>query len=208
MLYTSTVEPRTLDLLKKIMKIKEFENFILVGGTCLSLRYGHRISVDLDLFSTLDFTNEFVLSVLEDNNLKMEYRNANNPIGLFGFIDAVKVDFVKHHYFKLLQQPIIEEGIRMMSDEDIMAMKIFAILKRASKKDFWDIAELLQHYTLNELEDAYKKKYPNNQMLISIHHAISYFGDADESENPISLKNQTWDSVKKTIQKRVSQYLS
>jgi predicted nucleotidyltransferase component of viral defense system len=52
----------------------------------------------------------------------------------------------------------------MFSDKDIIAMKIFAIMKRAQKKDFWDIAELLQHYSVKDFIDFYNAKYPN-QML-------------------------------------------
>ena len=47
-----------------------------------------------------------------------------------------------------------------------------------------------------------------NAVLISIPQAISYFEDAEESENPISLEEQTWDEVKDCIRKKVRQYLS
>jgi len=39
-------------------------------------------------------------------------------------------------------------------------------------------------------------------LAISIPHAITYFVDADESETPVSFKNQTWESVKKAFQRR------
>ncbi len=48
MLYPETVEPGTLSLLKKLMEIPSLRPFSLVGGTALSLKYGHRTSVDLD----------------------------------------------------------------------------------------------------------------------------------------------------------------
>ncbi len=95
----------------------------------------------------------------------------------------------------------------MFSVEDIMAIKIFAMLKRAQKKDFWDIAELLQHYSLQDFITAYSKKYPNMQLHISIPYALTYFADADESEDPVSLKGQTWEWVKKTVQQQVNEYL-
>jgi predicted nucleotidyltransferase component of viral defense system len=66
----------------------------------------------------------------------------------------------------------------MFGDKDIIAMKIFAMLKRAVKKDFWDLEELLQHYSLEDCIEAYYKKYPSHQLLISIPHAITYFTDA------------------------------
>ncbi len=207
MLHHSTVEPATLDILKKLLAITELENFFLVGGTCLSLRYGHRISVDLDLFSVNDFDKEEIIVAIKKVYPQFTYRNDNNPVGVFGFIDNVKIDLVKHHYFKQIDTPVIEEGIRMFGDRDIIAMKIFAILKRAQKKDFWDVAELLKHYSVQDFIDCYNEKYPNTQLLIGIPHAISFFIDAEESDAPQSLKKQTWAGIKKSIQKKVTAYL-
>jgi hypothetical protein len=45
-------------------------------------------------------------------------------------------------------------------------------------------------------------------LAISIPHAITYFADADETEEPVSLKNQTWTGVKRDIQQIVREYLS
>ena len=67
-------------------------------------------------------------------------------------------------------------------------MKVAAILKSAAKKDFWDIAELLDHFSMDELIGCYNKKYPSHQLLISIPQAMSYFVDAKESEGPVSLR--------------------
>ena len=86
MLYTSTVSEGTLDILKKIFQIKELENFYLVGDTNLSLRIGHRISVDIDLFSTVEFENEHIIEILERNFKTFSYKNNSNPIRVYGFI--------------------------------------------------------------------------------------------------------------------------
>ncbi len=207
MLYTNTVEPNTLALLKQLMTIPELNDFYLVGGTCLSLRYGHRKSIDLDLFSVSPFENEAIVEAIS-KVLPLKVRNINNPVGIFGYIEDVKVDFVKQHRFPQIGVPILEDGIRMFSDKDIMAMKVNAILKRAQKKDFWDVAELLQHYTIKEFIINYEEKYPDQMLLISIPQALTYFADAEESEDPISLKAQTWESVQKIIKQNVSDYLS
>lgn len=55
-----TVKPILRSTLERLMTINEFAPFRLVGGTSLSLRYGHRMSDDIDLFTdaeygTLDF---------------------------------------------------------------------------------------------------------------------------------------------------------
>jgi hypothetical protein len=45
------------------MSLQGLNSFYLVGGTCLSLRYGHRKSIDLDLFCTQEFFNYDILNL-------------------------------------------------------------------------------------------------------------------------------------------------
>lgn len=208
MLQYGTIEPGTLDVLKKLMDMPELADFNLAGGTALALYYGHRLSIDIDLFSTTDFKTENLLPVLESNFPGFTYNNTPNPVGLFAFIDDIKVDFVRHHNFPLIDTVLTEDRIRLLSVKDIMAMKIAAILKRGVKKDFWDISELLNHYSIQDFIDCYNKKYPSQQLLISVPQALTYFEDAEDSEVPVSLKGQTWNSVKEHIQKKVNDYLS
>jgi hypothetical protein len=61
---------------------------------------------------------------------------------------------------------------------------------RAQKKDFWNFYELLRHYPMQQLIDWHKQKYPSQMLAISIPHALTYFVDAEESEAPVSFKNQ------------------
>ena len=111
MLHTSTVEPGALDLLRKLLSIPEFKDLYLVGGTALSLKLGHRISEDLDLFSTKDFDKDAFVDVLLQHFPDMEYRRDRNPVGIFCRIQNVKVDIIKHHYFKNIAPIDTIEGI-------------------------------------------------------------------------------------------------
>jgi predicted nucleotidyltransferase component of viral defense system len=189
------------------MDLKSLKAFSLVGGTALSLRYGHRSSVDLDLFLHEKFDiksieNEFRKVFGSDFN----YESGHKNIGIFCYIQKIKVDIV---YFPHPPIEKIEEtdNIRMYSSADISAMKIQAILGRAKKKDFWDLYELLQHYALQQLIDWHKLKYPSQMLAISIPNAITYFTEAEDSDTPVSFKNQTWEKVKKGISRTVSDYL-
>ena len=65
MLHTSTVEPRTLSLLNELMALPAIQEFSLVGGTAMALRYGHRSSVDLDLFFHEKFNHPEIVEALE-----------------------------------------------------------------------------------------------------------------------------------------------
>ena len=65
MLHTSAVEPGTLALLKQLQSFPELKKFALAGGTALALQYGHRKSIDLDLFSTEAFDRQQLIQLLE-----------------------------------------------------------------------------------------------------------------------------------------------
>ncbi|MCX6266694.1 MAG: nucleotidyl transferase AbiEii/AbiGii toxin family protein, partial [Bacteroidetes bacterium] len=176
-------------------------------GTAMSLRYGHRSSIDLDLFFHEKFNHPEMVKMMESVfQEKFVYKQQHTQFGIFCFIEDIKVDLV---YFPHLPIKEIEifEGIRFYSNEDIAAMKIQAILGRRKKKDFWDLFELLKHYSLQQIIEWHKLKYPSQMLAISIPHAITYFVDADETEEPVSFKNQTWEKVKKGIQQSVREYL-
>jgi predicted nucleotidyltransferase component of viral defense system len=207
MLHTKTVEPGTFSILKELMEMPSLKSFSLVGGTALALRYGHRSSEDLDLFYHEKFDQpEIVKALTSVFNQRFVYKQEHTTFGIFCFIDAIKVDIV--HYPHLPIAPFeTQRGIRIYSNADIVAMKIQAILGRGKKKDFWDLHELLKHFSLQQIMDWHKQKYPNQMLAISIPHAITYFVDADDSETPVSFKNQNWESVKKDISRAVSDYL-
>ena len=100
MLHTETVEPRTLSLLKKLMELPSLQPFSLVGGTALALRYGHRSSIDLDLF----FHEKFDHSIIEEELISefgsgFDYESGHKTFGIFCNINQIKVDIVyfPHH---------------------------------------------------------------------------------------------------------------
>ena len=207
MLHIKTVEPSTFAILKRLMDIPEMKDFYLVGGTALSLMYGHRISVDLDMFSTTKFENSVISTALAKEFGDGFIADELKPFfGIFCYINDVKVDIVRYPH-PLIRPTLAIEGVRMFSMEDIIAMKVQAVLGRAKKKDFWDIAELLKHFTIDDFVKFHKEKFATQNLYITVPQAISYFADADESEDPISLKNQTWESVKTEIQNKIADFL-
>jgi len=51
MLHEGCVSKKLLKLLRKLENESVFKDYFLVGGTALALQIGHRISVDIDLFT-------------------------------------------------------------------------------------------------------------------------------------------------------------
>jgi predicted nucleotidyltransferase component of viral defense system len=189
------------------MQLDALKNFCLVGGTALSLKYGHRTSIDLDLFSNEKFDHAVIVNALEKEFAdQLNIESQNTRWGIFCFIRDIKVDIVYYPH-PIIKSAETIDGIRLYSSEDIVAMKINAILGRGKKKDFYDLDELLRHFSLKKIIELHKQKFPSQNLLITIPQAITYFEDAEESEAPISLKNQTWKSVKKHTQQKVRKFL-
>ena len=145
MLHKTTVAPATLRLLWQLMDIPELSAFVLVGGTNLSLRFGHRISVDLDLFTNTPFEREEIIQKIVKSmpqTILLDQRKQS----IWLTIDGVKVDIILHEYPYIKGEELIE-NIRFLAVEDVIPMKLEAMVTRGVKKDFWDIAELLTHVT-------------------------------------------------------------
>ncbi len=204
MLQTQTVEGNTLGLLKSLMAMPSLQQFALVGGTNLSLRLGHRLSIDLDLFTPqpfdVDSLARIIIAQFPDTIIASQSESM-----LFLYINDIKVDMV------VLPYPYIEpidvvEDIRLVSIPDIVAMKLSAIARRGVKKDFWDIAELLDMYSLSEMIEFYKSKYQSNDIFHLVR-AIAYFEDAEKQKDPDPLKKMTWKQVKLKVAQAVKKYL-
>ena len=147
MLRKETVETRTLDLIKQLMANNNFSNFNLVGGTALSLMIGHRMSIDIDLFTDKDFNSEAISTHLNKQYKAESIQSVKN--GVFCFIHDIKVDILAHQY-PLVGELETVEGIRMISLLDIAAMKLNAIYDNGTRlKDFVDIYALLQYFPCN-----------------------------------------------------------
>lgn len=207
MLHTETVEPGSLAILKRLMKVPSLQGFALVGGTALSLRYGHRKSVDLDLFSFGDFEKALIQEQLtREFGNDFTFRREQANWSLFSMIGDLKLDIIKDPQPRISTIEVVE-GIRFYMDDDIAPMKIEAILHRAAKKDFWDLEVLLQKHGLEWILAKHQQRYPDNSIGISIPYAITWFKDAEESQDPVSLNGQTWEGVKESIGQYVNGYV-
>lgn len=204
-LFKNTVQPETWDLLKGLMEIPELAEFALVGGTNLSLKLGHRISEDIDLFTNKAFDRNGVFeSIVEKypQTIKIDERKQTLLLN----IDGVKVDIILHQYPYLKEVEKIED-IRFLALEDVVPMKLEAMATRGVKKDFWDLAELANHYTLEQMLGFHVEKYPNSD-IGHIILAMTYFEDAEKQEsNPQDLKGQSWNDIKKKIKETVKTFM-
>ncbi len=200
MLQTRTIESGTLELLKKLMSIPFLDSFYLVGGTALALQFGHRMSIDIDLFTLDDFDNNNLIEILSKSfDVSIEFENRNMVIT---YINNIKVDFVKMGY-PILFEPLLIENIRMLDIRDIVAMKLKAIAQRGSKKDFFDIYFFLQQMKMESMLQLFKKKFEQHELFYIVK-SLTYFNDAENDADPILFdKDVTWAKVKTLIHEKV-----
>ena len=203
MLHKETVSKEMWELLQTLMKDEMLKDYVLVGGTALALRLGHRLSVDIDLFTVKDFDSNAMFSHLHNTYgaKEEESRIQNNTV--FTYVNNVKVDIITHKY--PLLNPLEEnEGIRMISNEDIGAMKIHAIHQSGQRlKDFVDMYYLLEDKPLKFYLQAYERKYEGNAFWAG--RALSFFGNI-RKEYDVSMiegKVKNWTKISERLQKAV-----
>ena len=197
MLHTETVAEQTLELLKKLEAENIMANFNLGGDTSLSLYLGHRISVDLDLFTPESFNAVQLEEFLADKyNFRTDFMERNT---LKGTINGIKIDCITHSY-DYLEKPYTESGIRLYSMEDIIAMKLSAIADNGSRlKDFIDIAFLSTRFPFNSMLRMYERKFPKSNVIRPFK-AITYFDDIDFEENIIMLNGEyDWKLIERRL---------
>ena len=199
MLYLETVESSTLELLKKLQRLPVLEQTRLVGGTALALQLGHRKSIDLDFFGTVDCEAEYLReSIAGIASLTILKESPHIHIYI---VDGIKVDIVNYKY-PWLDDVVLEQGLRLASVSDIAAMKITAIIGRGTKKDFIDIAFLLHHFSLEEILHFYAAKYNDSSVFMAMK-SLAYFDDAEADPMPDMFVNQSWQQVKAHILSKI-----
>lgn len=202
MLHYTTIYPKTLQLLKSIQEIDAINDFLLVGGTSLALQIGHRVSVDLDLFA---FSDKEVSYVIEEINALGKIRVVNQTSNILNlFIDDIKVDFVLYKY-NFISTPVLTDGLRLASVQDIAAMKLAAITGRGARKDFIDLFFLLKQYPLSQLINFYRAKFPDGSDFL-VFKSLTYFEDAEIEPMPKMLIPINWESVKSEIIQAVKKH--
>ena len=192
-----------LSTLNQLMSEPLFNPFGLVGGTALSLQLGHRISVDIDLFTDADY-NSLDFNLFEAylrKKFSYYYTTSNGPVA-FGktyFIgpnenDTIKLDLYYTDAF--LENYILNNGIRLATISEIMAMKMDVISRGSRKKDFWDVHELMRDFALPRLIELHQKRHPFTHNTADLIEKLTEFSHPDEDFEPICLRGKHWEIVK------------
>jgi hypothetical protein len=204
MLYWNTVGTLLKHTLMTLMRAKELNEFRLVGGTAMSLHLGHRISVDIDLF-----TDSVYGSIKFDDIDEMLQRSFAYVAGDFGgnpgmgksYLvgkspeEVIKLD-IYYAMDPFFQNVVVEDELRMASLEEIIAMKVDIIQRGGRKKDFWDLHEALSHYDINNMIDIHRQRFEWTHNDKRLRENFINFKEADDDLTPICLRGKEWIFIK------------
>ena len=199
------------DLLRS--KILPQESY-LAGGTAVYFYLHHRVSIDLDFFSEVNFNPEKLLFYLQQQFEQVSLEVMEDS-SLIAYLTKNKIKFSMFH----LPYPLIQEvnhfslapGVEcpVASLEDIAAMKSLAIAQRGSAKDFFDLYSMIncKNFQFDDIFKLVKLKYNiDDNYLYHLKTSFVFFDDAedevmsiitlDEKNHYQNMNAQLWDEIK------------
>ena len=134
--------PDTKSVLLEMIETCSFlDNYVLVGGSALTLHLCHRKSEDLDFFTYGDsFNKEEIFEYIKRFKNKEILNQTNEQIDLL--LEGVKVTFFNAKWEFLT--PAKKERFNLASIESIAAMKVNVLFLRAKYRDYYDIYFLVK----------------------------------------------------------------
>jgi hypothetical protein len=139
-------------------KCNFLDGFYLAGGTALALQIGHRISVDLDFFSTEPIKKTLLAKIEKVFGTVNVLVNDKNELTVS--VDEVKITCL-HYPFPLLY-PNVPTYIRPLANiKDIASIKAYTLGRRRSLKDYVDLYFIFSNNlcSLNETIADSRQKY-------------------------------------------------
>lgn len=88
--------------------------------------------------------------------------------------------------------------------QEIAAMKMEVIGNGGRKKDFWDLHELLNHFTIEQMIEHYEIRYPYGHTKTQLLNALIHFDVADKDFNPICIKQKKWELIKLDFEEQIA----
>ncbi|MBD8080972.1 nucleotidyl transferase AbiEii/AbiGii toxin family protein [Chryseobacterium caseinilyticum] len=212
MLYYSTISTELRSALEIVMDADILKPFRLVGGTSLSLQLGHRISIDIDLFTEATYGSlnfEHIETYLKSEFPHISFSSDITSFGKSYFVgkdpeNAVKLDIFYSDPF--IEDELLVNKIRLAGLKDISAMKIEVVQNGGRKKDFWDLHELLNHFSIDQMLEFHKNRYPYNHDYDLIIKNFTNFEIADEDFDVLCLKGKHWEIIKTDFENIVKNF--
>lgn len=165
--------------------IKQFSSdYYLVGGTALALQYGHRRSLDFDLFTPKPFETQPIIRKIRKNH-KINQIHIDEQSQFTLVADHIKMTFYQYEY-PVIHGEKFEDIITMPDDLSIAAMKALALGRRAKWKDYVDLYFIFKHHSIQEVMNRAHEYYGEGEFndklfrgQLDFHQDINYIEPVD-----------------------------
>jgi len=196
------ISEETKNNLARLDKAGILKKFYLAGGTALALQLKHRLSLDLDFFTSTNLDIKLLIQKLKNlGGFSIEKESEDTLIGEFR---GTRIAFFRYDYPLLF--PLKDfEGIKIADVRDIGCMKIAAISSRGTKKDFIDLFFICQEImSLKEFLRLFMRKYKAvNYNMVHIFKSLIYFKDAELDPMPKMIAPVSWVRVKEFFREEI-----
>ncbi|MBI2338454.1 nucleotidyl transferase AbiEii/AbiGii toxin family protein [Candidatus Daviesbacteria bacterium] len=176
------------------------EKFGLVGGTAIALHLGHRESLDFDLFSFNEFSNDSIKAKIA-KKVVIDSVFVDKKGEYTFLINGVKFTFFQFPY-EINFSESFGEIVKLPDILSLAAMKAFALGRRAKWKDYVDLYFILKtRHTISEITAKGVEIFGNEFNEKIFRTQLAYFKDIDYSEKIIYQKGFSTDDevIKKAL---------
>jgi hypothetical protein len=167
----------------------------MAGGTALALRFGHRVSGDLELMSPVPFSSEETRERLLDRPEVLHLEYAQHT--LRAEIRGIQI-CILHHPHPLLFPTDPLGGLQIADARDVACMTTAAVINRGHRQDFVDLYVAAQEFGLASILDWMDRKYavaPFERARVL--QALTEFSDAEKEPMPELLTPIEWADVRR-----------
>ncbi len=196
--FEQAITPSCHQALNYLGQHRFIEDFYLAGGTALALQIGHRISTDLDWFST---TRTLLTQEREAVGVALQTSGSFEVVSeqdgmLFARLFGADVSFIHQHH-PLLEPTVSYQGVPLASPTDVGLMKLAAVNSRGTRRDFIDLYCLREIVALDHLFEWVAVKYADRPNFLAVAvRALAYFEDAEQQPMPRMLMPVDWADVR------------
>lgn len=140
--------PGTQQVLTKISAGADFlSDYVVVGGSALSMRLCHRFSEDLDFFTFADnFDKSQIIEFFQGKSYEI-INDDRNQLDLI--YEGVKVTFFNAKWDFIKPEKI--SGLNIAALQQLAGMKVHTLFLRATYRDYYDLYVLSFKMPLDEL---------------------------------------------------------
>lgn len=158
-------------------------DFVLGGGTALSLQLAHRLSFDFDFFSESPLTQKLLENISRKLTIDHIVVDTRDELTFFTK-DQIKITFLHYPFREQFGHWEARKGLALFSVKEIALQKAYTIGRRGEYRDYFDLYTIFKndYISLDEVVSNAKQEYGSLFDEKIFLEQLVYFGDITNFE--------------------------